>query len=184
MQHSAARQLALLFSGFVIGCAGGTSSGTESIPIDADTLITLARSACYGSCPVYSLAISGDGSVVYNGEAFVKVMGRASAQIPVSQVQALVDQMLHADYFELSVPQNCPAGIATDASGATTSLTLGGRTHSVQDYHGNACAPAVLREIEDAIDVLVDSEQWTRCDTEGGACCDPVNGNPFIAPCN
>ncbi|HEU4580716.1 MAG TPA: DUF6438 domain-containing protein [Polyangiaceae bacterium] len=185
MQHGAARRipLALLFS-WVAGCAGSTSSGTESIPIDSDTLVTLARSACFGNCPVYSLTIAGDGSVTYRGEAFVRVMGPASGNVPVEDVQALVDRMLRANYFNLSVPMACKEGIATDASGATPSLTHGGRTHEVQDYHGNACAPAVLGEIENAIDALVDSEQWTRCDTENGACCDPVHGNILLFPCN
>jgi hypothetical protein len=78
------------------------------MPIDSGTLVTLARGACYGSCPVYSLTIAGDGSVTYNGEAFVRVMGPASGNVPVEGVQALVDQMLRANYFNLSVPMTCP----------------------------------------------------------------------------
>jgi len=197
MQHYSQRFVSLALWTVLYGCgtaasADGPSSGVDgpaavapmSVAIDADTRITLARSACFGSCPVYSLTIAGDGTVAYVGEAFVKVMGPASGQMSLSDVQALADQMLHADYFNLSVPVTCPAGIATDASGATTSLTLGERTHTVQDYHGNACAPAVLGELENAIDALADSQQWVPCDTNGGACCDPVHGNPFLFPCN
>jgi hypothetical protein len=176
--------VALAFSGLLAACADTPNSVPESIPIDSDTLITLARSACYGSCPVYSLAIGGDGTVTYTGEAFVRVMGPASGEVAVSNVQALVDRMLRADYFNLSVPMTCRAGIATDASGATTSLALGQRMHTVQDYHGNACAPAVLVELENAVDALAGSKQWVPCQTNGGACCDPTHGNPLLFPCN
>lgn len=151
--------------------------------IDSDTRVMLERTECYGSCPVYSLSIAGDGTVAYVGKKYVNVKGPASKQLPISDVQALVDQMLQADYFNLSVPEDCPAGVYTDAPGATTSLTLKGRTHTVYHYYGNACAPAGLRPLEDAIDTRADSTAWLECDTPSGACCDPA-GNPFLFPCN
>jgi hypothetical protein len=120
--------------------------------------------------------------VAYFGRLYVNVKGAASKQVAVSDVQSLVDQMLQADYLDLTVPAACPGGIVTDAPGATTSITLGGQTHTVEHYHGNSCAPAVLQALEDAIDEVAGSSEWVRCDTPGGACCDP-EGNPFLFPC-
>jgi len=161
----------------------GTAEPVPVSTIDSDTRVMLERTECYGSCPVYSLSIAGDGTVAYFGKKYVNVKGAASRQVSVSDVQALVDQMLQADYFSLSVPEACPAGLSTDAPGATTSLTLNGRTHTVYHYYGNACAPADLGSLEDAIDILADSAAWLECDTPSGACCDPA-GNPFLYPCN
>jgi hypothetical protein len=138
--------------------------------VDASTVITLDRTVCFGFCPSYSLRIGGDGTVVYSGRQFVKVVGTASAQVPVSDVQALVNEMEQANYFNLTVPQTCARGIATDYPTATTSLTLGGATHTVEHYGGNPCAPTVLTTLEDRIDAVAHSTQWVDCGTAAGFC--------------
>lgn len=160
----------------------GTAIVVPSGTIDSDTRVVLDRWGCYGLCPFYSLSIAGDGSVTYVGRQYVNVKGEASARLPVSDVQALVDQMLQADYFELSVPEECPQPMPFDLSGAMTSLTLQGQTHTVEHYHGNPCAPGALFALEDAIDAVVDSSAWLRCDTPCGGCWDPT-GNPYLLPC-
>jgi hypothetical protein len=43
--------------------------------------MTLRRSACFGTCPVYSVEISGDGSVVYTGTSHVLITGEQYSQI-------------------------------------------------------------------------------------------------------
>ncbi len=40
-----------------------------------DVVITLERTQCFGSCPVYKLTVYGDGRVVYEGGGFVKIKG-------------------------------------------------------------------------------------------------------------
>jgi hypothetical protein len=137
--------------------------------IDVNTSITLERTECFGVCPAYSLSIQGDGSVSYLGTSFVKVVGEASSQVPVSDVQALVDEMWAAGYLEMNEPTACD-GTYTDAPSVITSLTLGAQTHRVSHYHGNPCSPAALTEIEDRIDEVAGSERWLRCDTPSGYC--------------
>jgi hypothetical protein len=185
MKHRSAGLFATLAVAVVSSSCGLADGGDRNIDgsVDSDTRITLERGGCYGSCPIYSLSIAGDGTVSYFGEMYVNVKGPASKQVPVSDVQALVDQMLDAEYFELSVPDDCPAGVSTDAASATTSLTLDGETHTVDHYYGNRCAPAGLRALEDAIDTLADSGTWIRCDTSTSTCCEP-GGNPYLPPCS
>jgi Domain of unknown function (DUF6438) len=43
----------------------GTAGATPASTIDSDTRVILERTECYGSCPVYSLSIAGDGTVAY-----------------------------------------------------------------------------------------------------------------------
>jgi hypothetical protein len=158
-----------------LSAAGAARASISTI--DRDTRVTLERTECYGNCPVYALSISGDGMVAYFGKVDVNLKGPASRQVSTSDVQALVDQMLEAEYFNLSVPEDCPAGMASDGPSATTSLTLHGRTHIVDHYSGNLCAPAGLRPLEDAIDILADSAAWIECDPPRGACCDATAGH-------
>ena len=49
-------------------------SGQAQTPPN-DTKIMLERWGCFGTCPVYKLSISGDGSVVYQGKAYVSSRG-------------------------------------------------------------------------------------------------------------
>ena len=157
------------------GATGARDGGLDAsdVPeaiVDAHTTITLDRTGCYGSCPSYSIRMGGDGTVTYVGRQFVKVVGTASSQVPVPDVQELVNEMEQANYFNLTVPDTCALGIETDAPTATTSLTLAGATHTVVHYYGNPCAPAVLTTIEDRIDAVANSAQWVKCDTAGGSC--------------
>jgi hypothetical protein len=150
------------------GATGPTARGAAP-SIDADTSITLQRSACFGVCPSYSLSIEGDGVVSYIGASFVKVRGAASSQISSSAVQGLVDDMWSAGYFDLDEPSPC-SSTWSDAPSVITSLTLGERKHRVEHYHGNPCTPEVLTTIEDQIDEIAGSERWLRCDTPSGYC--------------
>lgn len=53
--------------------------------------IVLRRSGCYGSCPDYSVAIRGDGSVLYEGVSYVDVEGKHSYHVSPADVAKLVD---------------------------------------------------------------------------------------------
>jgi hypothetical protein len=64
-------------------------------------VITLRRTACFGTCPGYSLEIFQDGRLHYNGEAYVAVTGPQEAQIPPEAVKALIESFLKIDYFNL-----------------------------------------------------------------------------------
>jgi hypothetical protein len=144
------------------------SRGTAPL-VDADTLVTLQRSECFGVCPAYSLSVSGEGAVSYLGARYVKVRGEASSQVSVSEVQELVNEMWDAGYLHMVEPSPCNGSI-TDAPSVITSLTLGQQTHRVTHYHGNPCSPAALTTIEDRIDEVAGSERWLRCDTPSGYC--------------
>jgi len=53
-----------------------------SMPTDlTELIITLERTRCLGTCPVYKLTISGDGTVVYEGKDFVKVKGMKKSRV-------------------------------------------------------------------------------------------------------
>lgn len=138
-------------------------------PIDINTSITLERTQCFGVCPVYSVSIIGDGSVQYVGTNYVKVVGQASGQIAVSEVQSLVDEMWDAGYLDMNEPSPCTVSW-TDAPSVITSLSLGAHAHTVSHYHGNPCSPTALTTIEDRIDEVAGSERWLRCDTPSGFC--------------
>ncbi len=103
----------LLACAALIGLAGcgkkKASSDTTSIdqphPPDAvpgaTVLATLERTGCYGECPVYRLTVNSDGSVVYVGTRWVKVLGRQVYNISQAQVAELQAAFERANFSQL-----------------------------------------------------------------------------------
>lgn len=133
-----------------------------SAPKDDAVTIELVRGECYGVCPDYTIKISGDGTVEYEGRAFVNKHGKLVDHVPATVVSALVKKFDDARFDTLSIPDNCPR-ISTDHSMVTLTLGHAGRWHRVPHYLGNSCAPPVLFDLEKAVDDAVQSDRWTRC---------------------
>ena len=114
--------------------------------VPADTLIRLERTACYGTCPVYSVTIGATGNVTYDGSRHVRVTGRQQARIPVARVAALLDTAERLAFFTL---QDHYRMMVTDLATTYVTITTSGRTKRIEDYMG---APAGLRELERQID--------------------------------
>jgi hypothetical protein len=128
----------------------------------ADAVITLERTACFGTCPVYQLTIYGDGRVVYEGKAFVTVTGKRTTQISPEQLQQLLTAFETANFFSLNDQYVVEA---TDLPGAWTSISSNGQSKRVWRYGSSDTptlnnAPRSLTELESQIDKIVNSQQW------------------------
>jgi acetamidase/formamidase len=133
-----------------------------------DDAITLERTACFGTCPIYKLTIASDGTVTFDGRRFTKTIGVAKGQISAQDFRRLVAEFQRIDYF--SLPDNyapgtpvCPQMI-TDMPSADTSLRLNGKAKSVSHYHGcgNSGALAKLTALENKIDEVAGTEKWIK----------------------
>lgn len=110
----------------------------------------LERTACYGTCPVYSVEIHGDGTVIWNGERYVKAMGVRRYRIPVAKVRALAARFRAARFY--SALEAYEGGV-TDLPSANLTLTWGGVSKSVRDYAGlMAGMPHAVHDLEIAVD--------------------------------
>jgi D-alanyl-D-alanine carboxypeptidase len=125
-----------------------------------DLVITLERTPCHGFCPVYKLTIDGDGTVVYEGIDFVSTKNREETTISREKIEQLIEEFESIDYFSLN--DKYTELTITDAPSAITSITLGGKTKTIEHYHGDFSAPEELTELEDKIDEIVNSEQWIK----------------------
>ena len=128
--------------------------------------IRLERTMCLGSCPAYSVEISGDGSVVYNGSYCVAEKGERRASISQAEVVELVQKFRDADYFAL---HDRYAGQITDQPRQITSLRFDGHAKTVEDYVGRSAGmPRVVTALEEAIDKAAGTERWIG---DGGQPC-------------
>src|SRR5690606_34028821 len=95
--------------------------------------IVLARSGCFGACPAYSVEIRGDGSVLYDGRAFVDVEGKHRYQVPVENVAALVESAREKDLWSMRTSYRARI---TDNPTYDLLLDMGGKVHRIEDYVG------------------------------------------------
>jgi hypothetical protein len=121
--------------------------------------IRLQRNMCHGTCPVYSLEIFGNGTVVYNGERFVNVTGQQTSNIPQEKVRKLVEEFYKINYFSFKDAYN--EIVITDQPTVSTSINMSGIYKSVFDNHG-ATAPEGLRLLENKIDEITNSSKWVQ----------------------
>jgi Domain of unknown function (DUF6438) len=128
------------------------------------TKIVLERTACFGTCPVYTLTVLSSGEVEFAGEDHVKVKGTQTGHISAGDFARLVKKIDAIDFFNL---RNRYDGRNPDGSGTTVtdlptkriSVTRGGEAKTVEDYFR---APPGLSELETLIDELAKSSKWIR----------------------
>ena len=148
--------LGLLISGCVAGVGTPTTNPTENV--FSDLVITMVRTACHGTCPIYKLAIRGDGTVTYEGQDFVQVKGQQTASLSLAQIQELVSAFEQASFFTLMDYTHVNT---TDSPTVITSITLNGQSKTVNHYYGDSSAPQALFDLESKIDEITNSNQWT-----------------------
>ena len=129
------------------------------------TLITLERTPCFGTCPVYRVTLSGEGRVAFTGTRFVSRVGTATADLPPERVDTLLRALEAGGYFGFAdryVPGEPPcARYATDLPSAITSVTARGRSKTIHHDHGCAGAPPELTRLERLIDETAGTARWT-----------------------
>lgn len=124
--------------------------------------MSLERTGCFGPCPSYSIEVHGDGTVLYNGDAFVAVMGQHRGEISQQALLNMLDAFRAADYFSLHGKYR---SAVTDNPTYTTSIQFDGHSKKVIDYVGRDVGmPAAVTKLEDTIDELADSARWTLGD--------------------
>jgi len=147
---------ALIIASLVAFSCGALAQGR--VPI-----ITLRRTACLGTCPVYSLEFFEDGFIRYIGTEFVQSTGERRTVIPRDAVENLVALFLKANYLAMRDSyDNCKAPdgsivCLTDLPTTFSSLRFQARQKSVRDY---MCAPKRLRELEDELDRVANTQRW------------------------
>lgn len=153
---------------WMCGCvvAGAQTRGqgcpaANSIPVavassasDRD-YVELRRRNCVGGCPAYTVRISGDGRVTWTGEKNVVLLGVATAGVDAIAAKGLIQEVVSRGFWGMcaAYQQGGP-----ETPGYVTTLSLGGRTQTVEDRGG--VAPGWLRVVDDEIDGLADTHRW------------------------
>jgi len=155
-----------LWFALAIGLATASAVAQES-DLPPDALIRLQRTSCLGPCPIYTVTIDARGTVTYEGERFVRVVGRRTAQIDKALVATLLSRAERIRFFQMRdayrVIENPDGtvGMATDLPTKFVSVTVNGRTKNVEDY---LAAPDALGDFEREIDAAAGTKRWVFLD--------------------
>jgi hypothetical protein len=127
--------------------------------------LVLERTECYGYCPSYSVEVHRDGTVAYEGRAYVRVQGAARWRMSREATQALFRKAACAGGDTWQRRYALPI---TDSPSAKVTLDLGsGAAISVEDYppcHSEADpTPETLCDLETAIDSLAGTSTYVAC---------------------
>jgi hypothetical protein len=126
---------------------------------EIDPVITLERTACHGSCPIYTVTILEDGAVIYEGEDFVSVTGKQTGDIAPEIVASIVEAFVDAGYFDWD--ESYETQTVSDLPTVITSVTDNGTTHRIVRYTGDYTAPLALPFLEQWIDEMAHTTLWT-----------------------
>jgi hypothetical protein len=143
--------------------------------------ISLRRSGCFGTCPIYTLTVGGDGTVDYDGQGYVEYCGQYHGHVSQSVVRQLVSYFGDADFFNLFDRYELNA---TDLPTYTTSIQFDDRAKSVIDYAGERVGmPEGVGNVENQIDRLAGPRLWAnRTDSHLDCETSPVPMNTSDVP--
>jgi hypothetical protein len=155
---------ALLLVSLVAGCAKQQVRAPIARKPSFDSVV-MHRSACYGPCPVYTVHVSSDGAVAFEGEQDVRAIGRHKRMISESALIELSDAIEKAHFVALDEhylfgPDGCTEW-ATDNPTVDILVTAGTSQHKVSYYYG--CTVSVGQTIDDlskAIDAAARTAEW------------------------
>ncbi len=138
----------------VIGSFSVNAQGAES-----NTVITLERTACFRTCPIYTVSILEDGTVMYRGDRFVSVSGKQTGNIAPEMVAAMVAAFKDVGYFDWKEAYDSQT--VSDLPTVITSVKSANATHRIVRDTGDSTAPLALPVLEQWIDEMTNTSLWT-----------------------
>ena len=121
--------------------------------------LSLERTMCYGTCPVYTVSVDDNGNVEYHGEMFVSRAGNHKWKVPKKTVAALNRLLTRYEFFSFKKSYN-KFSVSCMPSTITTVIMDDGREKKVDHYHGDCDVPKQLNTIENRIDELLGSDKY------------------------
>jgi hypothetical protein len=116
-------------------------------------------------CPSYSIAMWGDGTVVYEGGAGVLTLGRRQHQVNDSNVRDLSRAIADSRFFAMAdaYSRDSSGGFVDHSAEKWITIRVDGQQKTVHDFYG---APEALTRFEAAFEKVADSRRYTgRPDT-------------------
>jgi hypothetical protein len=139
-----------------------------------DVTMILSRTSCYGTCPVYTVVVGGEGACVFTGIHFTAVQGERAFRIEPKAALDLLNEFYRIDflglrdqYLERVYVDVRPDGMIKKSFGSVvddphTLITLKLGTYSKTIEKNSEFGPTELVDLADRIDRVTNSAQWIK----------------------
>ncbi len=152
------RRFLIAFGAAALVACAPVDTPAETPPVTSNVEITLTRTMCYGFCPDYTVTVTGEGQVRYEGRQFVDAVGVRTATVPREDVARLLERFDAIGFERLNESYR---GQMTDLPTYTVTLVRNGQRKTVQDYGGVSVGmPREVRELQQEIDRVAQTAQW------------------------
>lgn len=121
-----------------------------------NSLAGIRRTYCFGKCPVYSLYLLDDFTLVYNGISNVSKIGNYTAQGTEEDYNNLLNFASQVNYFGL---EDEYLAEISDLPTVYTTLVKGNERKTIVDLF---MAPESLHEFQAYIDKLFEDKNWQK----------------------
>lgn len=126
------------------------------------TQIVMDRSACYGTCPAYSLEINNDGSVKYTGRSFVDFEGVYTTTVSTKKVEEIFTAFEKYNVDTCSSEYN---SMIQDVPGIFYNIEYNNKKK--QNITNAHFGPQFLIELANKIDSAIKvDDSWTKVEAE------------------
>jgi len=122
--------------------------------------IILEKTACFGTCPVYTVIINGKGEMEFKGKKFTKMDGRWTSQLGANEITQFFGEINAA---KLSSKANEYPSTYSDLPSSIITYNDGGKHAKTIRIEGTH--PAILDDIIKKIELKMDSASWTNQNT-------------------
>jgi hypothetical protein len=120
-------------------------SFTKNTPkAEVELIITLQRTACFGTCPIYKIEIYSDGSGTYTGTRFVENIGITEFNLSETNLNLILSQAEAIGFSNMKDEYSEPISDLP-----TTFIQI--KNKKIKDYVG---APKTLKNLEKLIDQI------------------------------
>jgi len=128
----------LLLTSLILGICNSPIHKEKSL------IIYLERTACFGTCPIYTIEIFNDGSGIYTGKRFVEKIGKIQFNVKKKDLENILKQAKKIGFNKFNDTYTEPV---TDLP--TTFIQI--KDKKIKDHSGS---PKELRELENSIDLI------------------------------
>ena len=147
----------LLFLCVLFACGSSkNSTETKVKELKKELIISLQRTPCYGTCPIYKMEIFSDGSAFYHGERFVDKLGDYEFTVSQETINHILKKAVEIGFFEL---EDIYTSNITDLPKTITFIKNGKDEKRVIDYYD---APKGLKEFESLVDGCIDYRRMKK----------------------
>lgn len=144
----------IVISIFLIASCTSLNKTTSSNTI----LFKLETTACYGTCPVYTLEIFSDGETKLTGKQHIDKIGAYKAYLNEERLNSIIESFNQASFFEF---KDSYRSLYKDLPTKYISYNKDDKTKTVMAYDN---IPKELTKLIEILEKLVEELEWEKAD--------------------